>query len=580
MFQSRAISPLISMAVMNHRFALLLFVLLAGPLPVLAQVPTPAPLLNEPRPQGSEQPTRQGEQVDVPRPRPAPQLSKPLSDVSVDVSEYSVEGYDKLDPKRLQTLLKPYVGPGRNFEDLSNAARVVGTYMQSELGLYLAYAYLPAQTVSNGVVRIAVLPGELEAVEIDWPDQLNVEREVIEAHLSRLQVGSVIHVSEVERVVFLLNDLRGMRMSFAVKPGTREGSAILVAKPSNDKRFAGSVSVDANGSRFAGLYRGTVNLSWDSPLGLGDSLSISHLQSETGGLDFTLLGYTAPVGSNGLKLGFNASQVNYRLNTNDIPLGLNGDAESLGVFALYPLVRSRNLNVFALFGHDHKRFVDRQSLSGLETSKTVDTLKGALSGDVRDRWLRGGLSFFSVGLEESKTHYANGRPFGLDDEAVAMRVNYSLGRLQTLVPQQWMLWGFVRGQQALDNQDSSDQCSLGGATAVRAFAQGEASGDSCTLFTAELRYLPKFDWFEGRGHGLSLNMFYDEGRAEARTDTRLRPVGFVNHRQLAGYGLGLSWERAGHFVFNLNLAWELSGLRQSDPKRQSPRLFVTYTQYF
>uniref|UniRef100_UPI0039B4F0FE hypothetical protein n=1 Tax=Vibrio vulnificus TaxID=672 RepID=UPI0039B4F0FE len=84
--------------------------------------------------------------------------------------------------------------------------------------------------------------------------------------------------------------------------------------------------------------------SWESPFGLGDSFSVSHLQSETGGLDFTLLGYTLPVGADGLKLGVNVSAVNYSLEENDFPLGLNGDAESLGVFALYPLVCSRNLN--------------------------------------------------------------------------------------------------------------------------------------------------------------------------------------------------------------------------------------------
>ncbi|HEX4917266.1 MAG TPA: ShlB/FhaC/HecB family hemolysin secretion/activation protein [Limnobacter sp.] len=566
---------------MNQRLFLCLLFALGWSIPVWSQVSTPSPLLNNERltQPSSPEPTKTEDAL-LPDNKPTPQLNKPLEDVSVDVTAYRVQGYDKLNMAKVQSLLQPYLGPARSFEDLSNAARVVGAYMQSELGLYLAYAYLPAQSVSNGVVTIAVLPGELEAIEVVWPEQLHVDRDVIEAHLASLRVGEVIHVSDVERVVFLLNDLRGMSMSFAVKPGKKEGTAILVASPKSDERLTGSVGLDANGSRFAGLYRGTVTVNWDSPLGLGDSLSLSHLQSETGGLNFTLLGYTVPVGADGLKLGVNVSQVNYRLNEDDFPLGLNGDAESAGVFALYPLVRSRNFNLFALLGHDHKTFTDRQSLSGLESAKTVDTLKVALSGDLRDRWMKGGLSFFNVGVEESKTHYASGRPFGLDDEAVAVRVNYSIGRLQTLVPNQWMFWTYVRGQDALDNLDSSDQCSLGGATAVRAFAQGEASGDSCLLFTAELRYLPTLAWFDQRGQGLSVNLFYDEGRVEMRKDPSARPSGFLNDRQLTGYGLGLSWERASQFVFNLSLAWEIAGQRQSDPKRQSPRLFASYTQYF
>ena len=122
-----------------------------------------------------------------------------------------------------------------------------------------------------------------------------MNRDIVESHLKRLKPGTVIRVEEVERVVFLLNDLRGIRMSFAIKPGTQAGKAILVATPSNDKALTGSAGLDANGSRYAGTYRGIATFSWESPFGLGDSFSVSHLQSETGGLDFTLLGYTLPL---------------------------------------------------------------------------------------------------------------------------------------------------------------------------------------------------------------------------------------------------------------------------------------------
>lgn len=550
-------------------------------LPVLAQVSTPAPFLNsEPATQGGE--PEAGPAIDNQvSGKTAPELGKPLNDVSLNVTAYQINGVEPRHLDELQGLLVPYVGTNRSFEDLSSAAQVVTAYLQRELGFYLAYAYLPAQDIKNGVVNIAVLPGVLESVEVVWPaEPLRVKREIVQSHLNRLKPGSVIRVDEVERVVFLLNDLRGIRMSFAIKPGTQAGTAVLVATPTNDKALAGSVGLDANGSRYAGTYRGIATLSWESPLGLGDSLSVSHLQSDAGGLDFTLLGYTLPVGSNGLKLGVNASTVNYQLNDNDFPLGLNGDAESLGVFALYPLLRSRNLNVFTLAGYDKKEFTDRQTLSGLETVKEVDSFRLGLSGDSRDSVAGGGLNFFNLTVEESKVNYPAGVPFGLDDELNAMRVNYSLGRLQSVVPGKLMLWTYLRGQQALDNLDSSEQCSLGGATAVRAFAQGETSGDSCELFTLEARYLPSAGWLGSHARELSFNVFYDQGRVQLRNDTSARPNGFNNHAELAGYGLGLAWDRQDVFTFNLSLAWELAGVRRSDPKRQSPRIFASYIYYF
>ncbi len=463
-------------------------------LPSHAQVSTPAPFLNV-TPDAPLREEAEPSSVDKKaHDQAAPEMAKPLAEVSINVSRFDLTGVDAKTAKKLQARLRPYVGEGKSFEDLSNAAQVVTAYMQSEVGYYLAYAYLPAQNITQGVVRIEVLPGILEAVEVNWPDDLRVNREVIEAHLRALKPGTIIKVSDVERVVFLLNDLRGIRMTFAIKPGKLPGQAILVASPVNDRAVVGSVGVDANGSRFAGTYRGIVSASIESPLGLGDSLSFSHLKSETGGLDFTLLGYTVPIGADGLKVGANFSTVNYKLNSNDFPLELNGDAQSLGVFALYPLVRSRNLNVFALAGVDQKKFIDRQTLAGLETSKDIDAFRLALNGDARDGFGGGGLTFFSLAGEETKVYYPGGRPFGLDDEANAMRVNYSIGRLQSVVPGRFMLWTYARGQQALDNLDSSEQCSLGGANAVRAFAQGETSGDSCDLFTIEARYIAPEAW--------------------------------------------------------------------------------------
>lgn len=556
-------------------------------LPALAQVSTPAPFLNSepasPVRDSESEPSidnKAGKQV-------APELGKPLSDLAIDVTAYqldgflTIEGVDEGEQAEIQQRLLSYVGAGRTFEDLSNAAQIVTAYLQSEMGLYLAYAYLPAQDIKNGVVTIAVLPGVLESVEVVWPaEELRVRKEIVQSHLNRLQPGSVIRVDEVERVVFLLNDLRGIRMSFAIKPGTQAGKAILVATPVNDKALTGSVGVDTNGSRYAGTYRGIATVSWESPFGLGDSLSVSHLKSDTGGLDFTLLGYTLPVGSSGLKLGVNASTVNYSLNENDFPLGLNGQAESLGVFALYPLIRSRNVNLFALTGFDKKEFTDRQTLTGLETVKEVESFRLGVSGDSRDSLMGGGLNFFNLTAEESEVNYPGGVPFGLDDDLNAMRVNYSLGRLQTLVPGKLMLWTYLRGQQAMDNLDSSEQCSLGGATAVRAFAQGETPGDSCDLLTIEARYLPSASWLGSYARELSFNLFYDEGRAQLVHDASGQASGFNNHANLAGYGLGLAWDRQNAFTFNLSLAWELTGVRRSDPKPQSPRIFASYVYYF
>ncbi|NJM31569.1 MAG: ShlB/FhaC/HecB family hemolysin secretion/activation protein [Limnobacter sp.] len=152
--------------------------------------------------------------------QPKPELAKPLEDVRVAVNQFSVQGVPDQYLPSIHKALVPFLGEQRSFEDLSNAATQVARVLQSEFGLYLAYAYLPAQQINGGTVIIQVLPGYLEEVVLQWPEgDFPVDREVVEAHLAALKPGQVIRVSEVERVVFLLNDLRGMRATFTIQPG-------------------------------------------------------------------------------------------------------------------------------------------------------------------------------------------------------------------------------------------------------------------------------------------------------------------------------------------------------------------------
>ncbi|MFX8988270.1 hypothetical protein ABTN23_19515, partial [Acinetobacter baumannii] len=85
------------------------------------------------------------------------------------------------------------------------AAAEVTRYLQRELGYYLGYAYVPEQAPQGGVVRIAILEGRLDKVELIWRNNVPVNSAIVEAYLARLEPGSILKVRDVERVVFLVN---------------------------------------------------------------------------------------------------------------------------------------------------------------------------------------------------------------------------------------------------------------------------------------------------------------------------------------------------------------------------------------
>ena len=517
------------------------------------------------------------------RPAPARELGKPEDDTRIDVQRYAVDADAPPElRKALAGLTQRYTGKQRGFEDLVNAAAEVTRFLQRELGYYLGYAYLPEQSPVDGVIRIAVLEGRLDRVVLNWRDDLPVERKVVEAYLARLEPGKVLKVRDVERVVFLVNDLRGMAARFEIQAGSRPGTAALVVTASPEKLWSGRVEIDANGSRALGQYRlgGLVQL--NSPLGRGDGLTANALASSTGGLAFALLGYTTPLGSDGIKVGSSLSGVKYQLDRDSFPLDLNGTAATLNLYGLYPVVRSRNLNLFVVASLEHKQYEDRQQAVGGRARKSVDTLALGTTGDLRDSVLGGGVNSYDMNLISGQMKYPDGRNPALDDDEKFAKLTYTFARLQDWITGRALFYFSLRGQHTTYNLDTTEQFRLGGPDGVRAFPAGEGTGDLGAVASAELRLLPPDDWFGRAARAMVFSVFADGGYVQFRVRPRQAsgPNVSVNQARLGGVGLGFAWVQPGDFSMRLSIAKPVVGTSRSDDKARQVRVFLQAAKLF
>jgi hemolysin activation/secretion protein len=502
------------------------------------------------------------------------ELGKPSDDITLDVTAYSV---DATAPAALRNALPgltaPFVGKQRSYEDLVNAASAVTRFMQRELGYYLAYAYLPEQSPKDGVIRIAVLEGRLDEVIVKWPDKLPVHREVIEGFLAKLKPGDILKVRDVERVVFMINDLYGVRARFEVKSGRTPGTASLVVTPQAESRLSSRVEFDINGSRYSGSTRLTAVASVASPLGRGDNLTVSGLASVTGGLKFGLVSYSTPVGSDGLKLGGSASAVKYQLDQDIFSLDLHGKATAYSVFGLYPVIRSRNLNTFALATLERKEYTD--SIAGLITDKKTSDIQLGVVGDFRDNWLTGGVNSYEA-------NWLHGRitvtPGTLSVPTTFNKYGLGFSRLQNII--NGRLLGYVRykGQLSSDNLDTTERFGLGGANGVRAYAPGEGTADSAHLLTGELRWLPPESMFGRSSREMVFSVFYDVGKARVRHDLEGLPPVNNNTPTLGGAGVGFVWDRPQSFALRMSLAWATLGEAVNDKRERTPRMYAVFTK--
>ncbi len=513
--------------------------------------------------------------------RAPPQLGKPQHDVYMDVARYEVPAdAPKALRDALPRLTAPFVGKHRDFEDLQDAALAVTRYLQGTLGYYLGYAYIPPQVPHQHVVRIAILPGRLDHVELRWNDQIPVKKSVVMAYLKRLHPGAIITVRNIERSIFLVSDLYGLRLRVDVEPGSRPGTAIVVFKPAPESRVSGHVTVDGNGSRYIGVYRVSALLTIASPLGIGDGLSLSGLESTTGGLKFGLLGYTVPIGGSGLKAGLALTTLRYSIDRSIFPIGYSGTAHAVNVFALYPLVRSRNLNVFIVGGADDKHYDD--VVASAATMKTIRDVTLQFSGDYHDAFLSGGIGTFDFSIEHGRVAFGSFEPLGNDDSPAFTKIDFGAARLQNLVPYQYQLYLSMHGQWAFNNLDTTEQFRVGGPNGVRAFAPGEGSSDSGVVASAELRWLPPRSLFGHYARRMVLAAFYDVGYVQFRRNPTLvpRPLGYQNTADYQGVGISLAMSRPHRYGLTLSLAEPVRGVTTADTAARHPRIFVQYTRYF
>ncbi len=520
---------------------------------------------------------------EVPAPTPR-ELGKPEDDLRVDVVRYVVDDNAPAELRAaLAALTARYVGKNRNFEDLSGAAVEVTRFLQRELGYYLGYAYLPEQDPRDGLIRIAVLEGRLDRVELKWVDGLPVKREVVESYLTRLQPGSILRVRDVERVVFLVNDLRGITARFEVRAGSTPGTALLVVTPRAESIWSGKMEADINGSRFLGEYRLGGLVQMNSPLGVGDGLTANMLSSTTGGMAFALLGYTSPVGSDGFKLGTSLSGVKYQLDKTTFPLNLNGTALTVNGYGLYPMVRSRNLNVFTVATLEYKAYEDRQEGAGVTSRKNIQTWALGLTGDFRDGLLGGGVNTFDASAVSGQVSYPEGRPGGLDDAPSFTKLTYGFSRLQDVITGRVLAYVALRGQMALKNLDTTEQFRLGGSEGVRAFATGEGTGDEGAVMSLELRMLPPEAWIGRLAREMVASAFVDTGYVRYRHEllsTATTTGTLKNTATFTGAGVGLSWVRPAEYALRFSVSVPVSGTPRSDTLVRSPRLYLLATKYF
>ncbi len=491
----------------------------------------------------------------------------------IAVNAIHVKGNSVFTASELEALLADLTGSEHTLGELdAGAARITAHYRAH--GYVIARAYLPAQDIVDGIVTIDVLEGLIGSRRISNKSRLSDTK--ANGYLGEVNSGEALQARQIDRALLLLNDTPGIGGARAsLQPGASVGTSDLLVELEPSAPYSANVELDNYGNRYTGENRLGAAIAFNSPLKIGDQLTLRALGSDLS-MSYARIAYAIPLGGSGLRAGMAYADTRYKLGQEFASLQGSGTATSGSLYASYPFIRSQSVNISGTLSWEEKKLADKTGAPVSSIDKQLKLLSLGLSGSRQDALGGGGFNSFeltlasgNLGMDATSLGQDSG-PASANSNGSFTRLNYTLNRLQRVSDSNTLSLA-LSGQQADKNLNSSEKFSLGGATGVRAYPQGEGSGDQGWMINAEVRHNLK-DNLQGIA-------FYDAGSVTINHNPF---VAGANSRFISGAGLGVNTNLAG-VQLKAYLAWRgAGGQPQSEPAtvNRSPRLWVQAGKQF
>lgn len=531
------------------------------------------PLFQIPPPSAQpQQPVRL--EVNTPPPAPSPATTSAIDKTTIRVNQIKVVGEYLYAESELVALSGFQPGSDMTLTDLQVITGKITDHYRKN-GYFLAQAYLPAQDIKDGIVTIAVVIGQYGTVSID--NQTNLSNALANNLISGLESGDAIESGPLETRLLLLSDLAGVNVNSTLMPGSTPGTSDLKVDLTPGPRVTGSIDADNAGLPATGAYRlgGTVNI--NNLAGLGDVASLRVLSSGNG-MTYGRASYQFQAGR--ATLGAAYTQIGYALGKDFADLGAHGTAKIGSIYGTYPLIRTRDANLYASLGYDMRFYQDKVDLTNISTQKRANVLMPGLYGDFRDKFGGGGLSSYGITLSlgDLNIETAATREFDAETAQTNGRYNklaFNLMRLQR-VTDVISLYGAINGQVASKNLDIWEKMELGGMYGVRAYPAGTAFGDQGYLLNIEARLLlpPVSESMIGRVHLVAL---FDTGTTQYNKNQWTEGDNTVT---LSGAGVGVMWSDPNNFSVKGYYARKVGSAPETINASASGQFWFQLVKYF
>jgi hemolysin activation/secretion protein len=555
-------------------FSALSLVLVASVYPSIAQAPNPQGNPNQDRfpqslPTPAPLPPESQPQL---QPTPTPESTEIPNNQTIQVQKVEVLGSTLFNSVTLNPIIQPLEGRAVTFGELKKAADAI-TQLYLNQGYITSRAVLVDQKVTDGMIKIQVIEGGLETIDVQGTKRLNPDYV-----RSRIALGTVKPLSTAkleEQLKILRLDPLISNIEASLQPGNTVGQSILIVRVTEAKAFNANLSIDNYSPPSVGSERLGLTANHRNLTGMGDELSFAYYFSTQGAANTYDFTYKVPLNAmNGtlqLRSSINNNQV---IDPKFKALNISGESELYEISYRQPLIRSLREEFAVSVGFSYQNgqtftfagptpFGFGPDPQGNSQTRVFKFGQDYVRRDTKGAWAMRSLFSLGTGIFDA-TINPNPIPDG--------RFFSWLGqvqRVQTLNKDN-LLIAQAELQLAPNALLPSQQYIIGGGQSVRGYRQNARAGDNGIKFSLEDRFTVHRD---ASGNSmLQLTPFIDLGYV---WNVDSNPNLLQSQQFLAGTGLGILFQPLPNLNLRLDYGIPLINLKDRGTNAQDDGLYFS-----
>jgi len=498
----------------------------------------------------------------LPKVAPPEKRDKLYDAVRVFVKRFEITGNMVFSDGELHKITAPYENRMLTTVEIQEVRRNITLHYINN-GFINSGAILPDQKVTDGIIRLQVIEGELTSIEVSGNKRL--VSEYISDRL-RLGGGPPLNLKDMQvHLRYMQQNPLIKQVNAELGPGVKPGESVLKVHVEEETPYQVTLFADNYRSPSIGAYGAGIEAIHRNFTGHGDTISARYVESK--GSEELALSYAIPLTARDttLRVHYQGSDTVIQEEPFNI-LDVTSKSRTFGVELTHPIYRTPNEELVLGIGFDHRRsetyLLDQpfsfsegpdDGLSKVSVIRFFQEWDKRLPNEVysiRSLFSYGTGAFGATihGTNPPLTACSPVTPVDRcpDSEFFAWLGQFQYARRFTLNERLLQLIFRADLQLSDDPLLPMEKFSMGGVRTVRGYRENQLVRDNGLVASLEFR-IPVFQNAEGSAP-LQLAPFIDYGRSwNTSSDTPEPPT-------ISSAGLGLLWDPNRHFHTELYLA--------------------------